>query len=238
MLGGDYHGSKVSLSNIFEGLGKYIKGQMSEADLAELEDAVCPTCGSCAGLFTANSMGCVMEALGLSLPGDATIPAPYSARLSLARQSGIAAVGVVREGWNIRRFITPVSIKNALAVDAALGCSTNTVLHLLAIANEAGVPLELETFNQVADRTPNIVKLALGRSQPDGRPAPSGRGHGRHEAAQRGQAGGAVLHPPSPAWTSRSSTGRLTSATSRSYGRSRHLSAHRRSGRPVRQPGA
>ncbi len=110
MLGGDYQGSKVSLSNIFEGLGKYFKGQMSEADLADLEDAVCPTCGSCAGLFTANSMGCVMEALGLSLPGDATIPAPYSARLTLARQSGKAAVEVARKGWNIRRFITrPVS---------------------------------------------------------------------------------------------------------------------------------
>jgi dihydroxy-acid dehydratase len=160
MLGGDYRGSKVSLSNIFEGLGKYLKGQMSEADLADLEDAVCPTCGSCAGLFTANSMGCVVESLGLSLPGDATIPAPYSARLSLARQSGAAAVQVVRKGWGIRKFITPASIKNALAVDAALGCSTNTVLHLLAIANEAGVPLALETFNQVADATPNIVRLA------------------------------------------------------------------------------
>ena len=139
MLAGDYRGSKVSLSNIFEGLGKYFKGQMSEDDLAELEDSVCPTCGSCAGLFTANSMGCVVESLGLSLPGDATIPAPYSARLILARQSGAAAVEVARKGWSIRRFITDASIKNALAVDAALGCSTNTVLHLLAIANEANV---------------------------------------------------------------------------------------------------
>ncbi len=160
MLGGDYKGSKVSLSNIFEGLGKYIKGQMSEADLADLEDAVCPTCGSCAGLFTANSMGCVVESLGLSLPGDATIPAPYSARLSLARESGKAAVEVTRKGWGIRKFITPTSIKNALAVDAALGCSTNTVLHLMAIANEAGVQLDLRTFNQVADATPNLVRLA------------------------------------------------------------------------------
>ncbi len=160
MLAGDYRGSKVSLSNIFEGLGKYFKGQMSEDDLSELEDSVCPTCGSCAGLFTANSMGCVMESLGLSLPGDATIPAPYSARLILARQSGAAAVEVARKGWNIRRFLTDSSIKNALAVDAALGCSTNTVLHLLAIAKEAGIKLELETFNKVADATPNLVKLA------------------------------------------------------------------------------
>jgi dihydroxy-acid dehydratase len=160
MLAGDYRGTKVSLSNIFEGLGKYFKGQMSEDELSELEDCVCPTCGSCAGLFTANSMGCVMESLGLSLPGDATIPAPYSARLILARHSGVAAVEVARKGWNIRRFLTDSSIKNALAVDAALGCSTNTVLHLLAIANEANTKLELETFNKVADATPNLVKLA------------------------------------------------------------------------------
>jgi len=160
MLAGDYRGSKVSLSNIFEGLGRYFKGQISADDLAELEDSVCPTCGSCAGLFTANSMGCVTEALGLSLPGDATIPAPYSARLILARQSGVAAVEVTRRGWTARRYITPASIKNALAVDAALGCSTNTVLHVMAIANEAKVKLELKAFNEVADKTPNLVKLA------------------------------------------------------------------------------
>jgi dihydroxy-acid dehydratase len=160
MLAGDFRGGKVSLSNIFEGLGKYFKGEMSEGDLAELEDAVCPTCGSCAGLFTANSMGCVVEALGLSLPGDATIPAPHSARLILARESGVAAVEAVRKGLNVRRFLSSAGVNNALAVDAALGCSTNTVLHLLAIANEADVKLELETFNKVADRTPNLVKLA------------------------------------------------------------------------------
>lgn len=160
MLAGDYQGSKVSLSNIFEGLGKYFKGQISEEELAAMEDAVCPTCGSCAGLFTANSMGCVVEALGLSLPGDATIPAPYSSRLALARQSGVAAVEVTRKRWTIRRFLNEAGIKNALAVDAALGCSTNTVLHLLAIAYEAGVKLELDTFNQVADSTPNLVRLS------------------------------------------------------------------------------
>jgi dihydroxy-acid dehydratase len=160
MLAGDYQGRKVSLSQIFEGVGRYFKGDLSEEGLAELEDSVCPTCGSCAGLFTANSMGCVMEALGLSLPGDATIPAPYSARLTLARQSGAAAVEVARKGWTARRFITGASVRNALAVDAALGCSSNTVLHLMAIAKEAQVELKLETFNEVADATPNLVKLA------------------------------------------------------------------------------
>jgi dihydroxy-acid dehydratase len=160
MLAGDYEGRKVSLSQIFEGVGKYYKGEFTEEQLCDLEDAVCPTCGSCAGLFTANSMGCVMETLGLTLPGDATIPAPFSARLTLARNTGAAAVEVVRKGWTARRFLSEASIRNALAVDAALGCSTNTVLHLMAIANEAGVNLALETFNEIADRTPNLVKLA------------------------------------------------------------------------------
>jgi dihydroxy-acid dehydratase len=160
MLAGDYHGSKVSLSQIFEGLGRYFKGDISEDDLAELEESVCPTCGSCAGLFTANSMSCVTEALGLSLPGDATIPAPFSARLILARQSGVAAVEVTRKGWTVRRFLSKASLRNALAVDAALGCSTNTVLHLMAIAHEAQTELKLETFNEVADSTPNLVKLS------------------------------------------------------------------------------
>ena len=160
MLAGDYQGAKVSLSQVFEGTGRYFTGDMTEEELAELEDCVCPTCGSCAGLFTANSMSCVTETLGLALPGDATIPAPFSARLILARQSGAAAVEVARRGWTARRFLTPASLRNALAVDAALGCSTNTVLHLMAIANEAEVELKLEVFNEVADATPNLVKLS------------------------------------------------------------------------------
>jgi dihydroxy-acid dehydratase len=160
MLAGDYQGKKVSLSQIFEGVGRYFKGEITADDLCELEDSVCPTCGSCAGLFTANSMSCVTEALGLALPGDATIPAPFSARLILARQTGVVAVEVARKGYTARRFITQASVRNALAVDAALGCSTNTVLHLMAIANEAGVELKMETFNEVADATPNLVKLS------------------------------------------------------------------------------
>ncbi|NLO28275.1 MAG: dihydroxy-acid dehydratase [Actinobacteria bacterium] len=160
MLAGDFQGSKVSLSQVFEGLGRYLKGDLTAEELDELEESACPTCGSCAGLFTANSMSCVCEALGLSLPGDAATPAPYSARLILARRSGAAAVEVARQDWGIRRFITPASVRNALAVDAALGCSTNTVLHVMAIAKEAEVELSLDTFNEVADKTPNLVKLS------------------------------------------------------------------------------
>ena len=160
MLAGDYKGGKVGLTQIFEGVGKYFAGDMSEEDLAEMEDAICPTCGSCAGLFTANSMSCVTETLGLALPGDATIPAPFSARLILARKSGAVAVEVVKQGWSARRFLSIASLRNALAVDAALGCSSNTVLHLLAIAKEAEVDISIDSFNEVADATPNLVKLA------------------------------------------------------------------------------
>lgn len=160
MLAGDHRGAKISLSQVFEGVGRYFKGDITAEELCEIEDNACPTCGSCAGLFTANSMSCVTETLGLALPGDATIPAPFSARLTLARRSGIAAVEAARKGWTARRFLTVASLRNALAVDAALGCSSNTVLHLLAIANEAQVELKLDNFNEVADATPNLVKLS------------------------------------------------------------------------------
>ncbi|MBC7293816.1 MAG: dihydroxy-acid dehydratase, partial [Thermoleophilia bacterium] len=160
MLAGDFQGAKVDLGSIFEAVGRYFTGTMSAEELAELEDCACPACGSCAGLFTANSMSCITEALGLALPGDATIPAPYSARLILARRSGAAAVEVARRGWTARRFLTPASLRNALVLDAALGCSTNTVLHLMAIANEAQAKLELDTFNEVSAVTPHLVKLS------------------------------------------------------------------------------
>ncbi|MHB9149193.1 MAG: dihydroxy-acid dehydratase [Thermoleophilia bacterium] len=160
MLAGDYRGKKVDLKDVFEAVGSYFRGAMSAEDLTELEDCACPTCGSCAGLFTANSMSCLTEILGLSLPGDATIPAPFSARLALARRSGAQAVEVARQEWGARRFLSPASLRNALAIDAALGCSTNTVLHLLAIANEAGVELPIDTFNEVSAATPHIVKLS------------------------------------------------------------------------------
>jgi dihydroxy-acid dehydratase len=160
MLAGDYRGKKVDLKDVFEAVGSYFRGGMSADDLEELEESACPTCGSCAGLFTANSMSCITEVLGLALPGDATIPAPFSARLALARETGAQAVTVARNGWGARRFLTAASLRNALALDAALGCSTNTVLHLEAIAHEAGIDLPLETFNEVSAKVPHIVKLS------------------------------------------------------------------------------
>jgi dihydroxy-acid dehydratase len=147
MLAGYHRGRRIDNKEVLEAVGACFRGRISAEELGALEEAACPTCGSCAGLFTANSMSCLTECLGLALPGDATIPAPFSARLTLARQTGAQAVEVVRRGWTARRFLTRAGLGNALVLDAALGCSTNTVLHLIAIAHELGWTLPLETFN-------------------------------------------------------------------------------------------
>ena len=160
MLAGYHGGRRIENKDVLEAVGAYFRGRISAAELDELEDAACPTCGSCAGLFTANSMSCLTECLGLALPGDATIPAVYSARLTLARQTGARAVEVARVGRGAREFLTPESLGNALVLDAALGCSTNTVLHLIAIAHEAGFDIPLERFNEISARTPHLVKLS------------------------------------------------------------------------------
>jgi dihydroxy-acid dehydratase len=160
MLAGFYQGRRVENKDVLEGVGTYFRGSMSMEELAALENVACPTCGSCAGLFTANSMSCLTECLGFALPGDGTIPAVYSARLILARQTGARAVEAVRKGWSARRFLSEASLNNALTLDAALGCSTNTVLHLISIAAEAGLELPLATFNDVSARTPHLVKLS------------------------------------------------------------------------------
>ena len=160
MLAGYHAGRRIENKDVLEGVGAYFRGKISAAELDDLEDAACPTCGSCAGLFTANSMSCLTECLGLALPGDGTIPAVFSKRLILARETGARAVEVVREGWGARRFLSSAGLENALVLDAALGCSTNTVLHLIAIANEVGLDLPLQTFNEVSARTPHLVKLS------------------------------------------------------------------------------
>jgi dihydroxy-acid dehydratase len=160
MLAGFHAGRRIENKDVLEAVGAFFAGKMTADELDSLEQDSCPTCGSCAGLFTANSMSCLTEALGLALPGDAATPAVYSSRLTLARRTGAQAVEVVRHGWNARRFLTPASLQNALVLDAALGCSTNTVLHLIAIAHEAGLDLPLRTFNEVSARTPHLVKLS------------------------------------------------------------------------------
>ncbi|KLK87569.1 dihydroxy-acid dehydratase [Methanoculleus sediminis] len=162
MLPGYAAGRELSLIDIFEGVGRVAAGTMSEEELGELECAAMPGCGSCQGLYTANTMACVTEALGLSLPGCAAIPAVDAAKLRIARESGERAVGLVREGVRPRDIVTPKSLANAIKVDMALGGSSNTVLHLMAVAREAGVPLDLETFNAVAEVTPHICHMMPG----------------------------------------------------------------------------
>ncbi|MBR4544521.1 MAG: dihydroxy-acid dehydratase [Oscillibacter sp.] len=160
MLAGTYGGAEVSLSKMFEAVGAYKAGMIDDAKLEECTQNCCPSCGSCSGMYTANSMNCLCEAIGIALPGNGTIPAVYSRRLQLGRLSGAAIMEMVRRNITARDIINERSIRNALTCDMALGCSTNTVLHLLAIAHEAGVDLDLKVFNEISARTPNLCHLA------------------------------------------------------------------------------
>lgn len=162
MLTGRFQGQDVHLVSVFEGVGRVKAETMSLEDLEELEDEACPGCGSCAGMFTANSMNCLTEALGLGLPGNGTIPAVAAARIRLAKQAGMAVMNLFHEGVRPRDIATREAFENAMAVDMALGCSTNTVLHVPAIAREAGVDLPLETFNEVSRRVPHLCSLIPG----------------------------------------------------------------------------
>ncbi len=160
MLAGRHRGRDVDFITVMEAQGAVEAGRMEPEELAELEDCACPGCGSCAGLFTANSMNCLTEAIGMGLPGNGTIPAVYAQRLRLAKETGIAAMEMLRKRRRPRDIITPMSLRNALAVDMAVGGSSNTVLHLLAIAYEAGIDLGLETIQEVCDSTPNLVRIS------------------------------------------------------------------------------
>ncbi|MFI3169729.1 MAG: dihydroxy-acid dehydratase [Faecalibacterium sp.] len=160
MLAGSYGGEEVSLSKMFEAVGSYKAGMITEEQLDDCTCNCCPSCGSCSGMYTANSMNCLCEALGFALPGNGTVPAVYSKRLQLGKQSGMAIMEMVKNNITARQIINARSIRNALACDMALGCSTNSVLHLLAIANEAGCPIDLALFNEVSASTPNLCHLA------------------------------------------------------------------------------
>ncbi len=163
MLTGSYAGGDADLVRpLFEAVGAYAVGAITAAEMEEMEQSACPSCGSCSGLFTANSMNCLAEALGIGLPGNGTIPAPYGQRKALAKLAGQQAVQMVRENIRPRDILTLDAFKNAIALDMAIGGSSNTVLHLLAIANEAGAPLQLEDFDQISTRVPNITKLSPG----------------------------------------------------------------------------
>ena len=160
MLAGHVHGKKRSLSSMFEAVGSYAAGTMTEADVKEYENKVCPTCGSCSGMYTANSMNCLTEALGMGLPGNGTIPAVYSERIKLAKHAGMKVMEMLEKNIRPRDIMTEEAFMNALTVDMALGCSTNSMLHLPAIAHEAGVELNVDIANEVSARTPNLCHLA------------------------------------------------------------------------------
>ena len=160
MLAGNYKDERVDLISTFEGVGKVTNNEMSIDELLELEEVACPTCGSCAGMFTANSMNCLCEVLGLALPGNGTIPAVYSERIRLAKYAGMAVMKLLEKDIKPRDRVTEDAIKNALTVDMALGCSTNSVLHLTAIANEAKLPINLDIINGMSAKVPNLCKLA------------------------------------------------------------------------------
>ncbi len=160
MMSGLVNGAETSLSKMFEAVGARKAGLIDDEGLLEFEQNVCPGCGSCSGMYTANSMNCLCEALGLGLPGNGTIPAVHSSRIMLAKHAGMAVMELIRRDIKIKDIINEKSIRNALACDMALGCSSNSVLHLLAIAEEAGVPLDLELFNEMSEKTPNLCHLA------------------------------------------------------------------------------
>ena len=160
MLAGHVKGQRTSLSSMFEAVGAYAAGKMTEEDVYEYECKTCPTCGSCSGMYTANSMNCLTEALGMGLKGNGTIPAVYSARIQLAKHAGMQIMELVRKDIKPRDIMTKDAFLNALTVDMALGCSTNSMLHLPAIAHEAGVELNMEIANEISSHTPNLCHLA------------------------------------------------------------------------------
>ena len=162
MLAGHVGGKPVDLISVFEGVGAIKAGQITLGELEELEDNACPGCGSCAGMFTANSMNCLAEALGFALPGNGTVPAVTGARVRLAKEAGMRIMDLVARDLKPRDIATREAFENAIAVDMALGCSTNTVLHVPAIANEAGISLDLGVFNAISARTPHLCSLRPG----------------------------------------------------------------------------
>ena len=160
MLAGHLKGKKRSLSSMFEAVGEHAAGKMTDEEVEEYENKVCPTCGSCSGMYTANSMNCLTEVLGMGLPGNGTIPAVYSERLMLAKHAGMAVMEMLKKNICPRDIMTEAAFRNALTMDMALGCSTNSMLHLPAIAHEAGVELNVDIANEISAKTPNLCHLA------------------------------------------------------------------------------
>lgn len=160
MLAGRWEGRHVDLDTVFTAVGAHARGEVSDESLLALEEGACPTCGSCAGLFTANSMNCLTEAIGMGLPGNGTIPAVYSERIRLAKHAGMKVMELLEKSVTARQIMTPAAIANAMTLDMAFGGSSNTVLHLTAIAAEAGAPITLDDWQDISSRTPNLVRVS------------------------------------------------------------------------------
>jgi dihydroxy-acid dehydratase len=160
MLAGRHGGKDIDLDTVFTAVGRHAAGTISDEDLCEIETAACPTCGSCAGLFTANSMNCLTEAIGMGLPGNGTIPAVYSERIRLAKHAGMKIMELLERGITARQIMTPAAVRNAMTLDMAFGGSSNTVLHLTAIAHETGSDITLDDWAAVSARTPNLVRIS------------------------------------------------------------------------------
>ena len=167
MMAGRYKGKDISVQEMFQGAGAVLGGKITEEELAEMEECACPGCGSCAGMFTANSMNCVTEALGMGLPGNGTIPAVQAARIRLAKKAGAKVMELLEKGITPRDIMTRAAFRNALAVDMALGCSTNTALHIPAIAREAAVAFQLDMLNEISEKTPHLVTLSPAIAHPE-----------------------------------------------------------------------
>ncbi|MCI1982107.1 MAG: dihydroxy-acid dehydratase [Oscillospiraceae bacterium] len=159
MLPGEYRGERIGFSEMSEAVGAHAAGKMSDGDLRGMEESACPGCGSCSGMYTANSMNCLTEAIGMALPGNGTVPAVFAKRIRLAKEAGVQVMRLYRENRRPSDILTPKAFENALRSDMALGCSTNTVLHLTAIAHEMGVPLDINTIDRISRNTPQICKL-------------------------------------------------------------------------------
>jgi dihydroxy-acid dehydratase len=160
MMPGYYEGKKLTVTSAFEAVGAAGAKKMSDDQMKEIELYSCPGCGSCAGMFTANSMNCMTEVIGLGLPGNGTVPAVHAGRIRLAKEAGMKVMELLEKDIRPRDIVTPDSLHNALTADMALGCSTNTVLHLPAIAHEAGLKIDLKEINNISKATPHLVKLS------------------------------------------------------------------------------
>ena len=160
MLAGRVDGQKTSFSSASEAVGEFLAGKITEEKLKEYENKTCPTCGSCSGMYTANSMNCLTEVLGMGLRGNGTVPAVYSERIQLAKRAGMQIMELLKQNILPRDIMTEDAFKNALTLDMALGCSTNSMLHLPAIAHECGLELNLDIANEISDHTPNLCHLA------------------------------------------------------------------------------